>query len=226
MPPTGRRLGELAASVGGLVEANDTDVLVTDVVHDSRQVASGSMYVAIRGETADGHDYAETALRSGAAAVCVDHPVRFGPAMVVNDTRAVLGDLASEVHDNPSRKLKLIGVTGTNGKTTVTHYLHSILTSAGKTSGLIGTVKTVVGDTERPSMMTTPEASDFQRLLAEMVDEGVSHVAAEISSHALELGRVRATRFAVTAFTNLSQDHLDFHGDMLSYRQGQREALL
>ena len=218
MAPAGKKLEALAASVGGSVASSDSDVLVTDVVHDSRQVTPGSMFVALRGDSFDGHAYLESALAAGASAVCVDHPTGVQPSLVVQDTRSVLGTLAAEVHDHPSSKLKLVGVTGTNGKTTVTHYLHSIYAKTGRVAGLIGTVKTVIGGVERSSIRTTPEATDFQRVLAEMVDSDVTHVAAEVSSHALELGRVRATQFAVTAFTNLSQDHLDFHGDMKSYR--------
>ena len=139
--------------------------------------------------------------------------------LVVDDTRQVMGRLAATVHGDPSRALAVVGVTGTNGKTTVTHYVESIAARAGRVPGLIGTVHTRVGDTPLLSERTTPEATDFQRLLAEMRDLGADVVAAEISSHALELGRVSATRFEVAAFTNLSQDHLDFHGDMGSYRR-------
>jgi UDP-N-acetylmuramoyl-L-alanyl-D-glutamate--2,6-diaminopimelate ligase len=122
------------------------------------------------------------------------------------------------VHDYPSHSLAVVGVTGTNGKTTVTHYVESIAGHAGRSAGLVGTIHTRVGGATAPSSLTTPEAPEFQRLLAAMRDQGVDVAAVEVSSHALEYGRVAGTRFAVAAFTNISQDHLDFHGDMAAYR--------
>jgi UDP-N-acetylmuramoyl-L-alanyl-D-glutamate--2,6-diaminopimelate ligase len=218
MARAGETLTRLATLVGGMVVGTD-DPHVTDVTHDSRSVVPGSLYVAIRGAAADGHDFVTAAIEAGAAAVCVDHGMGIAsPQLIVDDTRAVLGALADAVHGSPSAHVKVIGVTGTNGKTTVTHYIESIAAGAGLTVGLVGTIQTRVGGVGVPSVRTTPEASDFQRLLAQMRDHGADLVAAEVSSHALEYGRVLATRFAVAAFTNLSQDHLDFHGDMASYR--------
>jgi UDP-N-acetylmuramoyl-L-alanyl-D-glutamate--2,6-diaminopimelate ligase len=127
--------------------------------------------------------------------------------------------MAATVHGDPSTEMSVVGVTGTNGKTTVTHYVESLMNQAGRTAGLIGTVQTRIGDRLMPSVRTTPEATDFQRLLAEMRGLGAEVVAAEVSSHALEMSRVAGTRFEVAAFTNLSQDHLDFHGTMGSYRR-------
>ena len=218
MPARGRKLRDLALAVGG-VTYGDPEVTVTDVTHDSRLAGAGTMYVAVRGSHFDGHDFVATAVAAGSSAVCVDHFVASGVSeLEVADTRRVMGALAASVHDNPSASVAVVGVTGTNGKTTVTHYVESITASAGRTPGLIGTVHTRVGEHSLDSERTTPEATDFQRLLAEMRDLGADVIAAEISSHALELGRVSATRFAVAAFTNLSQDHLDFHGDMEAYR--------
>jgi len=209
----------LAELVGG-VFVGETDPSVTDVTHDSRQVGDGGLYVAIRGERADGHSFIPAADEAGAVAVCVDHEVDVAiPQIIVENTREVLGDLAAAVHGHPSQAVDVIGVTGTNGKTTVTHFIESIAQDAGRVTGLIGTIHTRAGGITIPANLTTPEASDFQRLLAAMSDEGVTLVAAEVSSHALEFGRVRGTRFAVAAFTNLSQDHLDFHGDMSAYRE-------
>ena len=218
MPGRGKSLAELALDVGGVTHG-DPDVIVTDVTHDSRHAGEGTMYVAVRGSHVDGHVFIADAVASGSIAICVDH---FTGSRVseleVPDTRQAMGPLSAAVHGDPSSTVAVVGVTGTNGKTTVTHYVESITASAGRTPGLIGTVHTRVGDHALVSERTTPEATDFQRLLAEMRDLGADLIAAEISSHALELGRVSATRFAVAAFTNLSQDHLDFHGDMASYR--------
>ena len=218
MPARGKKLRDLALAVGGVTHG-DPEVSVTDVTHDSRYAGVGTMYVAVRGSHFDGHDFVAKAVAAGSNAVCVDHFVASGVSeLEVANTRQVMGALAASVHDDPSASVAVVGVTGTNGKTTVTHYVESITASAGRTPGLIGTVNTRVGEHILTSERTTPEATDFQRLLAEMRDLGADVIAAEISSHALELGRVSATRFAVAAFTNLSQDHLDFHGDMGAYR--------
>ncbi len=218
MPARGKKLVDLASVVGGVTHG-DPEVTVTDVTHDSRHAVAGTMYVAVRGSHFDGHDFVSNAVAAGSSAVCVDHFMASGVSeLEVADTRKVMGPLASSVHDDPSSSVAVVGVTGTNGKTTVTHLIESIAATAGRTPGLIGTVHTRVGDHALSSERTTPEATDFQRLLAEMRDLGADVIAAEISSHALELGRVSATRFAVAAFTNLSQDHLDFHGDMDAYR--------
>ncbi|HEY6628790.1 MAG TPA: UDP-N-acetylmuramoyl-L-alanyl-D-glutamate--2,6-diaminopimelate ligase [Acidimicrobiia bacterium] len=218
MPARGKKLVDLAVVVGGVTHG-DPEVTVTDVTHDSRHAGAGTMYVAVRGSHFDGHEFIPNAVAAGSSAVCVDHFTASGVSeLEVRDTREVMGHLAASVHDDPSGSVAVVGVTGTNGKTTVTHFIESITASAGRTPGLIGTVHTRVGDRTLSSERTTPEATDFQRLLAEMRDLGADVIAAEISSHALELGRVSATRFAVAAFTNLSQDHLDFHGDMDAYR--------
>lgn len=211
-------MGDLAATLPARL-SGDPDVLVTDVTHDSRRAGEGSIYVALTGQHHDGHDYVDDAIASGAVAVCVSHPVETSaPSLLVADTRLAVGPLSSTVYGNPSATLDVIGVTGTNGKTTVTHFIESIARSAGLTTGLIGTIHTRYAGTSVEATLTTPEAPDFQKLLATMRDSGVDLVAAEVSSHALELARVKGTRFAVAGFTNLSQDHLDFHGDMKAYR--------
>ncbi|HEU4320817.1 MAG TPA: UDP-N-acetylmuramoyl-L-alanyl-D-glutamate--2,6-diaminopimelate ligase [Acidimicrobiia bacterium] len=212
-------MDSLGALVAGEV-IGDPSVVVEGITHDSRSVSAGDLYVALRGANFDGHEYLDQAVRSGAVAVCVDHATAVRASqLVVEDPRSVMGDLAASIYDDPSHSLKVIGVTGTNGKTTVTHFIESIAQHAGKVTGLVGTIHTRYAGVTLEATMTTPEAPEFQRLLATMRDAGVSIVAAEVSSHALELGRVRATRFDVAAFTNLSQDHLDFHGDMESYRR-------
>jgi UDP-N-acetylmuramoyl-L-alanyl-D-glutamate--2,6-diaminopimelate ligase len=178
------------------------------------------LFVAVRGASHDGHDFVTAAVQAGSPAVAVEVYQQISAGqIVVDDTRAVMGPMASRVHGDPSTDLAVVGVTGTNGKTTVTHYVESMMSGAGRTTGLIGTVETRVGATELASVRTTPEATDFQRLLAEMRALGAEVVAAEVSSHALEMNRVTGTRFEVAAFTNLSQDHLDFHGSMDAYRR-------
>jgi len=218
MPPTGSTLGSVSSRVGGALYG-DPETWLSDVTHDSRGAGPGVLFVAVRGSTHDGHDFIDAVVEAGSPAVAVDHNVSARVSqVVVEDTRAAMGAMAAEVHNDPSAHVPVIGVTGTNGKTSVTHYIESLLDSAGKQGGLIGTVQTRVGSSVIPSAHTTPEATDFQRLLATMRDLGVDAIAAEVSSHALEMGRVAATKFAVAAFTNLSQDHLDFHGTMESYR--------
>ncbi|MGB7859987.1 MAG: UDP-N-acetylmuramoyl-L-alanyl-D-glutamate--2,6-diaminopimelate ligase [Acidimicrobiia bacterium] len=212
---------ELAAAVDGIVDAVDPshNPLIYDVTHDSRQADTGVLFVAVRGANFDGHEFVPAALARGASAVCVEHRLSVeAPQVIVSDSRRALGPLAALVHGDPSASMKVIGVTGTNGKTTVTHYIESIASTSGISAGLIGTIHTRIAGGTIESAHTTPEASDFQRLLKEMLDAGTQLVAAEVSSHALEMGRVAATRFEVAAFTNLSQDHLDFHGDMERYR--------
>lgn len=219
MASRGRTVSDLADLLGARFTGDGT-VAVTDVVHDSRERRAGSLYVALRGATVDGHTFITDAVANGAVAICVDHSVDAGVAeLIVDNTRDVLGAASAAVYGDPSHDLAVIGVTGTNGKTTTTHFVESIAGSAGMTTGLMGTIHTRYAGTTVPATLTTPEASEFQRLLAVMRDAGVSLVAAEVSSHALDLGRVSATRFEVAAFTNLSQDHLDFHGDMDSYRR-------
>ena len=219
MSAPGSTVGDVSGRAGGLV-VGDPDIWLGDVTHDSALAGPDVLFVAVRGATHDGHDYVRSALAAGSPAAAVekllDVPVT---QIVVGDTRAAMGPMAARVHGDPSSKMAVVGVTGTNGKTTVTHYLESLVTSAGRVVGLIGTVETRVGETALPSVRTTPEATDFQRLLAEMSRLHADVVAAEISSHALEMSRVAGTRFEVAAFTNLSQDHLDFHGTMESYRR-------
>ncbi|MEN8112939.1 MAG: UDP-N-acetylmuramoyl-L-alanyl-D-glutamate--2,6-diaminopimelate ligase [Actinomycetota bacterium] len=193
------------------------DVEISGVTHDSRLVEAGDLFVAIPGALADGHDFVEMALSRGAAAAIVEHGETAASRVVVPDARAALAWAAAVAYGEPSTRLPVIGVTGTNGKTTVTHLIEQMLVSAGRTSAIVGTVGARIGEQEHSVARTTPEASDLQRLLADMVDAGVDVAAIEVSSHALELHRVDAIQFRVAAFTNLTEDHLDFHGDMASY---------
>ncbi len=214
---TGSSMADLAALVDGVL-TREASVRIVDVTHRSDQAAVGTLFVAIEGANADGHDFISDAVGRGASAVVVNRPVAVDlPTMVVDNTRAALGPLSAAVHGDPSQDLEVVGVTGTNGKTTVTHFIHSMSTHMGHHAGLIGTINTKIDEETISTDFTTPEAPDLQRLLALMRDRDVSVVAAEVSSHALEFGRVDGTRFKVAAFTNLSQDHLDFHGSMEDY---------
>ncbi len=194
------------------------DVVVTDLEHDSRLVTEGGAFIAVPGSTADGHGFAGRAISLGAAALIVERRLEIDvPQLVVADTRSLMADLAAEVHGHPATQLTTIGVTGTNGKTTVTHMLEAMAIAAGRKVGIVGTVGARIDGAPVPLEHTTPEAPHLQRLLRRMVDAGVEIAALEVSSHALALGRADAIQFDVAAFTNLSQDHLDFHGDMEEY---------
>lgn len=214
-------LSALAERIHGRVLGADVDI--GDVTHDSRTAGPGDLFVAIRGFETDGHAFVGQAVAAGATAVAVEDPVATTVSqLVVADTRAAIGPLAAAVHGDPSHRLAVVGVTGTNGKTTVTHLVESIVGAAGLTAGVVGTVGARVAGTPVAVPRTTPEASDLQRLLTDMLEAGVDVAAIEVSSHALALGRVDGTRFAVGAFTNLMQDHLDFHADMDAYFAAKR----
>jgi UDP-N-acetylmuramoyl-L-alanyl-D-glutamate--2,6-diaminopimelate ligase len=197
-------------------QADAPDVRVSGVTHDSRDVRPGDVYAALPGAHAHGADFAEEARDRGAVAALSDRETVL-PTLVVPDPRKVLGDLARWVYGDPSAAMDVIGVTGTNGKTTTAYLLEAGFAAAGRTTGLVGTVETRVAGEVVPSAHTTPEAPDLQALLAVMRERGVTGVGMEVSSHGLALGRVDGTTFAAAVFTNLSQDHLDFHKDMESY---------
>jgi UDP-N-acetylmuramoyl-L-alanyl-D-glutamate--2,6-diaminopimelate ligase len=202
-------------------------VEVRDLAYDARVVADGSVFFAVRGERADGHDFAAEAVARGAVALVVerglDLPV---PQVVVRDSRAAMAPAADAFFGEPGRELEVVGVTGTSGKTTTSHLLFAILAAAGRRPGLRGTVEARVGGERRGVVRTTPEAIDLQRLFREMLDAGDRSCAMEASSHASVLHRLDHVRFAVLVFTNLSQDHLDFHGDMESYFEAKRRLFL
>lgn len=199
----------LAGRMALVGDAPSADVTAT--AHDSRAVGPGTLFCCIPGERADGHDFAPAAVAAGAVALLGERALPLDvPQVLVPDARAATGPFAAEVAGHPSRRLRVVGVTGTNGKTTTTHLLRSVLEAAGWPTGVIGTLSGV---------RTTPEAPDLQGTLAAMADDGLAAVAMEVSSHALALHRVDGTRFAVAAFTNLSRDHLDFHATMEDYFQ-------
>jgi UDP-N-acetylmuramoyl-L-alanyl-D-glutamate--2,6-diaminopimelate ligase len=193
----------------GITMADVDDVQVSGVAIDSRAVTRGDVFACVRGDHADGHEFAATAVKAGAVALLVDHQLDLPvPQLVVTDTRRAVGPLASYVFGEPSRALTMVGVTGTNGKTTTTQLVASILDHVGRRTGVIGTLT---------GAHTTPEAPDLQRQLAAFRDAGNSAVAMEVSSHALALHRVDGTHFDVGVFTNLGHDHLDLHGTQERY---------
>ena len=187
----------------------DTSVDVADVVHDTREVRAGALFCCVPGQRVDGHELAGDAVAAGAVALLVERPLGLGvPELQVASVRDAMGPVAAARWDHPSRSLRVVGVTGTSGKTTTTHLLRSVLEAHGWGTELIGTLS---------GPRTTPEAPELQRRLAAARDAGAAAVSMEVSSHALALGRVRATRFACAVFTNLSHDHLDFHTDLEDY---------
>ncbi len=222
-------LQALAAAAGDLLAGatGELGTTVTGLAYDSRAVARGDLFFCIPGALADGHQFARAAASNGAAALVVERPLRAGvPEIVVGDARRAMGRLSSAFYGDPGGGMLLLGVTGTNGKTTTAFLLESILAAGGHTTGLIGTIETRVAGVHKPGVRTTPESLDLQRLFAQMRDVGVSAVAMEVTSHALALHRVEGVRFASAAFTNLSQDHLDFHADMDDYFEAKRSLFV
>ncbi len=214
----GFSLADLAGEFAVVSDAA-RDLRVTALAHDSRQVGPGTLFFCVVGAESDGHDFAQAATDAGAVALVVERelPQVAAVQVVVDDSRRALARIAARFYGHPSHKLRVCGITGTNGKTTSAFILESLLREFGRTTGLIGTVETRIAGTREPAGRTTPDALELQRLLARMLEAGVSDVVMEVSSHALDLERVGALRFACAAFTNLSQDHLDWHHDMESY---------
>ncbi|MCL1588795.1 MAG: UDP-N-acetylmuramoyl-L-alanyl-D-glutamate--2,6-diaminopimelate ligase [Actinomycetia bacterium] len=208
----------VAASLDGVVSVSHPETVIRSVTHDSRNVTTGSLFIAITGMASDGHDFIDKAIALGASALLVDRPVDVDIAqIVVPDTRSAMPWAARAVFREPDVSLSIVGITGTNGKTTVAHLCESIWRANGWKPGLIGTLGARIDGNPVPLDRTTPEATDLQALLGSMRDAGVDAVAMEVSSHAMDLHRADAIMFSIAAFTNLSQDHLDFHGDMESY---------
>jgi UDP-N-acetylmuramoyl-L-alanyl-D-glutamate--2,6-diaminopimelate ligase len=199
------------------------EVEVTSLAYDNRAVVPGSLFFCVRGFTRDGHEFAEDAVGRGAAGLVVDHRLPLDvPQVVVEDVRRAMAPAAAAFFGHPTRQLDVIGVTGTNGKTTTAYLVRSLLEADGRHSGLLGTVKSVIGGVEHQVLRTTPEAIDLQQAFREMADEGDVACAMEVSSHALELHRADAISFSVAIFTNLTQDHLDFHPTMEDYFAAKR----
>ena len=210
----------------GLAEERLERLEITGVAFDSRQVKPGYLFVCVPGFQVDGHDFAHRAVSNGAVALVVERPIGKVPADIVqiqvDDCRSRLGLLAARFFNYPASRLSTVGITGTNGKTSTAFLCEAVLEKAGQAPGLIGTIRAKVGDQERKVKNTTPEASDLQELLKDMVEAGNRSVVMEVSSHALALHRVAGIQYDVAVFTNLSQDHLDFHSDMEDYFQVKR----
>lgn len=206
------------AAPGFLRLVGDDSLQVLSLCSDSRKIQPRSLFFCIPGMRFDAHDYAPQAVQSGAIALVVSRLLEIDvPQILVQDVRNALSYMAAAFYGRPADKLHLIGLTGTKGKTTTSFLIFSILQKMGKKAGLIGTVCSIVDNTELPSTLTTPDPIDFQRLLRRMVDAGVTHVVMEVSAHALAMDRIAGMRFDAVGFTNLSQDHLDYFGTMERY---------
>jgi UDP-N-acetylmuramoyl-L-alanyl-D-glutamate--2,6-diaminopimelate ligase len=220
MSPPESTVSDLALAAGELlVEVRGpTEQVVTGLAHDSRRVRAGDAFACVVGLKQDGHRHARAAVAAGASALLSERVLDLGvPEIVVTSARRALGRLAAELHGRPGTRLELLGITGTNGKTTTAYLLESICRAASRTTGLIGTIETKVARDSRPGVRTTPDSLELQGLLAEMAAAGVTSVVMEVTSHALVLHRIEGLCFQSVAFTNLSQDHLDFHHDMEDY---------
>ena len=196
---------------------------VNFVTNNSKSVTDKSVFVCIEGSVTDGHKFAQNAFDSGAAAIVCNRDLGLCNQIVVEDTRLVYAAICANLFDNPAKRLKLVGITGTNGKTTTTYLLKHILEQNGKKVGLIGTICNMIGDEEYPAVNTTPDAYEFQELLSRMVQSGCEYAVMEVSSHALDQGRVAGCEFLLSIFTNLTQDHLDYHKTMDEYLKAKKK---
>ncbi|MBP3313770.1 MAG: UDP-N-acetylmuramoyl-L-alanyl-D-glutamate--2,6-diaminopimelate ligase [Oscillospiraceae bacterium] len=215
------KLSQLLEGIEILKTNAPMDMEIRGVSYDSRTTREKDVYVAIRGYATDGHKYIPQAVERGAAAiVCEEEPQGEVPYILVKDSRGALADMGANFYSHPTDRLTIIGVTGTNGKTTVTYLLKTILEhTLGAKVGVIGTIQNLIGDRALETERTTPESFELQGLFRRMADAGCTHVVMEASSHALYLQRLRGVRFKVGVFTNLTEDHLDFHGTMEEYRK-------
>ena len=210
----------------GMTMTGDGDIEISSVAYDSRQVREGALFFCISGFKTDGHKYAPDAVKNGAAALMVSHPLDIDvPQILTDDPRRGMALISREFYGRPDERVKMIGITGTNGKTTTTYMIKSVLEHAGKKTGLIGTIHNMIGLQEVPTERTTPESPDLFALIQKMADEGCESVVMEVSSHSLELGRVSGIRFDVSVFTNLTQDHLDFHENMDNYKAAKKKLM-
>lgn len=214
------KLSEILRGVKVNNEYQDVDVL--EVTSDSRQVEKGYAFVCIKGASFDGHSVAKEMLDKGASAVIVERDLGLANQVIVDDTRAVYSPICANFFGNPAKELKLIGLTGTNGKTTTTFLIKQILENVGKKVGLIGTVQNMVGDEIYPAHYTTPDPHELQALFRKMVDANCEYCVMEVSSQALAQGRVAGIHFFVAAFSNLTQDHLDYHKTWENYFQAKK----
>ncbi len=214
------KLTELLKGVEVISKVKNTKV--SDITDDTRKVKKGSVFVCIKGANFDGHTAAAEMLKKGAAAVICEYSLGLKKEVVVKNTRSAYSIMCANFFSNPADELKLIGLTGTNGKTTSTYLIKSLLESAGKKVGLIGTMQNMIGDEVFETSYTTPTAYELQSLFRKMADAGCEYCVMEVSSQALAQGRVDGLHFSVAVFTNLTQDHLDFHGSMENYRAAKK----
>ena len=225
-PSSSLREVDLDALIRALAPSEVTGarpVVIGDLAYDTRRVTAGALFFCVPGARVDGHDLAWEAIERGAAALVVERALDVDiPQLVVDDVRAAMAIAADTFFGEPSRDLELAGVTGTNGKTTTSFLLHSMLEAAGRRPGLIGTVRWIVGGEERAAPFTTPESIELHRVFREMVDAGDRSAAIEASSHGSAFRRLDRVRLDALVFTNLSQDHLDLHGTMEDYFQAKR----
>ncbi len=220
-------LERLVTALGPLEVRGGAPTDVTDLAYDTRSVVPGALFFCVPGQRVDGHDFAAEAVERGAGALVVERPLELPvPQLIVRSARDAMPVAADEFFERPTEELLVAGVTGTNGKTTTVFLLHSIFEAAGMRPGLIGTIESRVGGEVRPAVRTTPEAIDLQRTFREMLDAGDRSCAMEATSHGSELGRLERVRFKALAFTNLSQDHLDFHGTMERYFDAKRRLFI
>ncbi|MDP4085414.1 MAG: UDP-N-acetylmuramoyl-L-alanyl-D-glutamate--2,6-diaminopimelate ligase [Bacillota bacterium] len=213
------RLQELLEYLHLLIPYKGENPEIESVENDNRKIHPGSMFICIKGYTVDGHDFAEAAVQSGAVAVLAERPLSLSvPVIVVKDTSRAMAVIADAFYGHPTKNLHLIGITGTNGKTTTSHLIEKILADAGRRTGLIGTMYTKIGDKKLETKNTTPESLTLQKTFKQMVDSNVDSAVMEVSSHALDLGRVHGCDYNIAVFTNLTQDHLDYHHTMDEYK--------
>jgi UDP-N-acetylmuramoyl-L-alanyl-D-glutamate--2,6-diaminopimelate ligase len=219
------KLAELVAELPEARVVGDGSLAVSELVYDSRKAGPGSLFFCVVGEKADGHEFGPRVVEEGAAALVVERELTelAVPQVVVADSRAAMAPLAARFWGDPTAQLRVVGVTGTNGKTTTAFLVREILQAADFRCGLLGTVKQVVGGVEKEVERTTPEAIELQRSFRQMLEGGDEACAMEVSSHALSLHRADAIHFEVALFTNLTQDHLDFHADMEDYFLAKRK---
>jgi UDP-N-acetylmuramoyl-L-alanyl-D-glutamate--2,6-diaminopimelate ligase len=217
------KVRELIAGADVVATRGDLDAEIASLAYDSRRVEAGTLFFCVPGEKSDGHDFARQAVEAGAAALVVERELDLDAAQaVVPDARAAMAPLAARFWGDPTAELRVVGVTGTNGKTTTAFLVRDVLEAAGIQCGLLGTVRQVVGGKDVTAERTTPEAIDLQAVFRRMLEAGDEACAMEVSSHALELHRCDAIRFETALFTNLTQDHLDFHGSMEDYFRSKR----
>jgi UDP-N-acetylmuramoyl-L-alanyl-D-glutamate--2,6-diaminopimelate ligase len=214
------KLAEIVKRVKPLAVVGPLDQEITGIAYDSRRVMPGHMFVAMRGERTDGHRFVEAAIERGAAAIVLERDASFNPRATrikVSDARRSMAQASAQFYNHPSQQLKVVGVTGTNGKTTTAFMVQAIMEAAGISCGLLGTVQYQIGQRVIPASRTTPESVDIQDMMSQMLRAGCGGVSMEVSSHAIDQLRVEEVDFDVAIFTNLSQDHLDYHGTMEEY---------